>query len=334
MAPTCPPGCTCGRHAHVLRTSYDKECVECGALFTAKRIDAKYCSGTCSRRAYARNNRDKVRETSKRWQRENRAAVKEIQRRHRDAHTEDDQAKARDRYAEISADDELAAARRAKAHEYYVENREILAVKAKARRARDRNAGRRSEHGTEWEPLFNAFWEAQDGKCYLCGDPLQPDLPKAIHLDHDHACCPLGKSCERCRRGLACVECNHLIAKARDDPDRLRRIADNLERANEGVRERMQQPRQIPATKLYELTCEFCGMTFQGGRRDIKCCSSSCYGKLRYREREVALADGDGTVPCKQCGEIFLPRTVQNVYCTKRCANKARNPSREDPVDR
>jgi hypothetical protein len=49
------------------------------------------------------------------------------------------------------------------------------------------------------------------------------------HLDHDHRCCPRGKSCQYCRRGLACPECNQLIGLAHDDPDRLRRIAANLE---------------------------------------------------------------------------------------------------------
>ena len=83
----------------------------------------------------------------------------------------------------------------------------------------------------------------QAGRCYLCGDSLPPNLGK-IHVEHDHDCCPSprklaglgGKiSCGKCVRGLACSSCNRLIGIARDDPYRLRRIADNLEGANHRV---------------------------------------------------------------------------------------------------
>lgn len=72
--------------------------------------------------------------------------------------------------------------------------------------------------------------EAQRGLCYLCGDPL-PDDRYFLAVDHDHRCCPPKKSCSVCRRGLTCHSCNVLIGHAKDDPDRLRRIADNLEAA-------------------------------------------------------------------------------------------------------
>lgn len=69
--------------------------------------------------------------------------------------------------------------------------------------------------------------EAQRGLCYLCGGPL-PDDTYFLAIDHDHRCCPPKKSCVLCRRGLTCHSCNVLIGHAQDDPDRLRRIADNL----------------------------------------------------------------------------------------------------------
>jgi hypothetical protein len=88
---------------------------------------------------------------------------------------------------------------------------------------------------------MHAIYLKQDGCCYLCGDPLSPDLGK-VHIEHDHACCPSparlggGKiSCGKCVRGIACSPCNRLIAAANDDPYRLRRIADNLEGANHRV---------------------------------------------------------------------------------------------------
>jgi Recombination endonuclease VII len=72
--------------------------------------------------------------------------------------------------------------------------------------------------------------EDQHGLCYLCGDPL-PDDRYFLAVDHDHRCCPPKKSCAFCRRGLTCHSCNVLIGHAKDDPARLRRIADNLEAA-------------------------------------------------------------------------------------------------------
>lgn len=73
--------------------------------------------------------------------------------------------------------------------------------------------------------------EAQQGLCYLCRDPLLPDESRLVAVDHDHRCCPAKKSCAYCRRGLTCHSCNLVIGHARDDPERLRKIADNLEAA-------------------------------------------------------------------------------------------------------
>lgn len=75
---------------------------------------------------------------------------------------------------------------------------------------------------------WHSLWTSQGGRCYLCGDPLS-DGKNLTHVDHDHSCCPKGYSCSFCRRGLACSDCNHIIGRAKDDPDRLRRIADALE---------------------------------------------------------------------------------------------------------
>jgi hypothetical protein len=48
---------------------------------------------------------------------------------------------------------------------------------------------RRYRHGL-WPDEWQARWDAQDGRCYLCGDPL-PDDPSEVRLDHDHRCHPL-----------------------------------------------------------------------------------------------------------------------------------------------
>jgi hypothetical protein len=87
---------------------------------------------------------------------------------------------------------------------------------------------RAHRYGMEAEDLHGMYLR-QGGRCYLCNDPLLAILGK-FAIDHDHKCCPgAGRSCGRCVRGIACPPCNKLIGAAQDDPDRLRRVADNLE---------------------------------------------------------------------------------------------------------
>jgi hypothetical protein len=78
-----------------------------------------------------------------------------------------------------------------------------------------------------WQEMF----DAQGGCCYLCADPLPADK-RQIHVDHDHVCCSSNRSCGTCIRGLACEGCNTGVGCFRDDPERMRRVADNLEAAN------------------------------------------------------------------------------------------------------
>lgn len=75
----------------------------------------------------------------------------------------------------------------------------------------------------------------QSSCCYLCGDQLDFEAPRKVHMDHDHGCCPRGKSCGECIRGLACEDCNHGIGHFRDDPSRMRRAADELEAAQKRI---------------------------------------------------------------------------------------------------
>jgi hypothetical protein len=82
-----------------------------------------------------------------------------------------------------------------------------------------------ARHGADFAADYETMWAEQDGCCYLCGEPLAGK----VNVDHDHSCCPPGKSCRLCRRGLACTRCNTLVGLAGDDPTLLRRIAANLE---------------------------------------------------------------------------------------------------------
>jgi Recombination endonuclease VII len=86
----------------------------------------------------------------------------------------------------------------------------------------------RLAHGPEIADDFVKMWDEQHGCCYLCGNPL-PESGRGVNIDHDHSCCPSGKSCRRCRRGLACTRCNTLIGLVGDDPELLVQIAASLE---------------------------------------------------------------------------------------------------------
>lgn len=88
--------------------------------------------------------------------------------------------------------------------------------------------------------------EEQQGCCYLCNEPLDMEAYRAVHVDHDHSCCRGQKSCGTCIRGLACQKCNQGIGQFGDDPERMRRVADNLEMANRRLRElRASMPEQL-----------------------------------------------------------------------------------------
>jgi Recombination endonuclease VII len=112
-------------------------------------------------------------------------------------------------------------------------------IKAQTGRNPQLSSIRKWRHGPGHEVMWTTFWDAQDGKCYLCGDPLSTENYRDIHVDHDHTCCPKGRTCEYCRRGLACTRCNKLIGAAEDDPELLRRIAGNLEPVLKATRARI-----------------------------------------------------------------------------------------------
>ena len=121
-----------------------------------------------------------------------------------------------------------------------------------ARRYREKNPGRHGRPGNiaaeqKWRYGLAAGRVAQmaveqQGLCYLCGEPLDFEKKNAVHIDHDHACCRGRRSCGSCVRGLACSGCNTAIGLLGDDPERMRRVADNLEMANRRLRS--QQPVQ------------------------------------------------------------------------------------------
>lgn len=73
---------------------------------------------------------------------------------------------------------------------------------------------------------FRDMYESQDGKCAICSTSFTSR--SSIHVDHDHSCCPGGKSCGSCVRGLLCRNCNTMIGMANDSVDILKRAVTYL----------------------------------------------------------------------------------------------------------
>lgn len=77
------------------------------------------------------------------------------------------------------------------------------------------------------EADYQEMLDAQDGRCAGCSR-MPPIAGKNLHIDHDHSTCHPqgGRSCERCRRGLLCAECNMALGLLHDNPATLLALAD------------------------------------------------------------------------------------------------------------
>lgn len=64
---------------------------------------------------------------------------------------------------------------------------------------------------------YNDMLEAQDHVCAICSG-VNSSTGYPLFVDHDHACCPGGRSCGKCVRGLLCNDCNFAIGALRDNP--------------------------------------------------------------------------------------------------------------------
>lgn len=72
---------------------------------------------------------------------------------------------------------------------------------------------------------YNILIIKQGGVCAICGE-----VPgkKRLAIDHDHKCCPAGKSCVKCVRGLLCENCNRGLGMFKDSPSILCRAREYL----------------------------------------------------------------------------------------------------------
>src|SRR5690349_13490769 len=68
---------------------------------------------------------------------------------------------------------------------------------------------RNRRHGITQEQ-YDAKMKEQDGRCAIC----HKEFEGTPHVDHNHACCPKLRSCDKCRRALLCGHCNVLIGMA------------------------------------------------------------------------------------------------------------------------
>ena len=186
-------------------------------------------------------NRERARETARRYYQANREAILEKNRQWAKAHPDKMREYAR-RYNEANVEKERERQRRS--GERNRQNRREQSRKYRANRGPEarRIQHWQLNHGLRPED-WAQIWSDQDGCCYLCGDAL---LPGHEHIDHDHRCCPKDKSCAYCRRGLACAKCNQCIGMADDDPERLHQIAGNLAAALADVAIRLSgKPQQL-----------------------------------------------------------------------------------------
>lgn len=59
--------------------------------------------------------------------------------------------------------------------------------------------------------------------CEVCGST------ENLTIDHDHACCPGGRACQDCVRGILCRSCNVALGFVRDSTDILQGLINYLE---------------------------------------------------------------------------------------------------------
>ena len=113
-------------------------------------------------------------------------------------------------------------------------------------RNRDRSLAKRRQHkyGIS-EEQYSEMVVRQGGVCASCGEPETERSPKgylrALAVDHDHA---TGRV-----RALLCGACNRTLGHSGEDADRLRRVAEYLDKQQGDKRTYEPDPKPAPKKK-------------------------------------------------------------------------------------
>jgi len=75
-----------------------------------------------------------------------------------------------------------------------------------------------SRYGATLEWYQAKFIEQNEG-CAICGSATPDVRSNFMFVDHRHGCCPRGKACDKCRRGLLCSRCNNSLERIDNIPD-------------------------------------------------------------------------------------------------------------------
>lgn len=82
------------------------------------------------------------------------------------------------------------------------------------------------KHGFERDEAL-ALLREQNG-CKICGIKLDEEN-RGWYMDHDHTCCVKNTSCENCRRGILCRDCNLMLGFAKDDIEILAKAVEYIQ---------------------------------------------------------------------------------------------------------
>lgn len=67
----------------------------------------------------------------------------------------------------------------------------------------------------EW---YHRTLDDQHNGCGICGSSEPGGSGGRFAIDHDHQCCPAGRACDKCRRGLLCAACNTALERLETIP--------------------------------------------------------------------------------------------------------------------
>lgn len=113
---------------------------------------------------------------------------------------------------------------------YNLENKDDINAKAKIYRDEfpEKNKERKLKYYYNITlEQYNEMLDSQNHVCAIC-EGTNESSGKDLFVDHDHSCCPGGRSCGECVRGLLCNDCNLSIGRMRDDPIRLTKAVEYI----------------------------------------------------------------------------------------------------------